>query len=188
MNKYPKGLDGEPPYGYASRCSHRSDGRSSPWPAAAGPAYAWSWPLRSGTPWNAGNERPPARPDGGAGGQSCSAWRLGPHTPAGPRPLVSNAPAYGHGPDGFWPRGWRASRTPPAAGPTGGFPPAVAIPVVRLAGERPETRGRRRLAAHPLKPWRHPRWRDAKHPRDAACYGTVSDLSELYPLGCPLIV
>jgi hypothetical protein len=40
---------------------------------------------------------------------------------------------------------------------------------------------RRRLAAHPLKPWRHPRWRDAKHPRDAACDGTGSDLSELYP-------
>jgi hypothetical protein len=76
----------------------------------------------------------------------------------------------------------------PGRGANGGGPPAVAIPVVRLAGERPETRGRRRLAAHPLKPWRHPRWRDAKHPRDAACYATVSDLSELYPLGCPLIV
>jgi hypothetical protein len=39
---------------------------------------------------------------------------------------------------------------------------------------------RRILAAHQLKPWRHHLWLYPKHPRDAAFYGTVSDLIELY--------
>ncbi|MGH8066346.1 MAG: IS630 family transposase [Candidatus Entotheonellia bacterium] len=38
---------------------------------------------------------------------------------------------------------------------------------------------RRIWAAHPLQPWRHHLWRSPKHPRDAAFYGTVSDLIEL---------
>jgi transposase len=85
----------------------------------------------------------------------------------------------------------------------------VAIHVVRLACERPETLGRslsqwdcrelarqliaegivadisaatvrRILRSHKLKPWRHHLWLYPKQPRDAAFYATVSELIELY--------
>jgi hypothetical protein len=84
----------------------------------------------------------------------------------------------------------------------------VAIHVVHLACERPETLGRslsqwdcRELArqlraeglvsdisaatvrriwrSHQLKPWRHHLWLSPKQPRDAAFYATVSELIEL---------
>ena len=161
-------------------------------------------PLRSITPWNAGNGRPPSRPDWCAGARSFSSWRLGTRTPTWPRPLVSNAPSCANGPDGFWPSGWMASLTLLAAAPRAVFPPEVAIHVVRLACERPDLLGRslsqwdcaelarqliadglvadisaatirRILAAHQLKPWRHHLWLYPKHPRDAAFYATVSD-------------
>jgi transposase len=90
-----------------------------------------------------------------------------------------------------------------------GFPPEVAIHVVRLACERPDLLGRslsqwdcaelarqliaegmvtdisvatvrRILAAHQLKPWRHHVWLYPKQPRDAAFYATVSELIDLY--------
>jgi hypothetical protein len=85
----------------------------------------------------------------------------------------------------------------------------VAIHVVRLACERPETLGRslsqwdcrelarqlivegivedisaatvrRILRAHKLKPWRCHLWLYPKSPRDAAFYATVSELIDLY--------
>jgi transposase len=88
------------------------------------------------------------------------------------------------------------------------FPPEVAIHVVRLAGERPDPRGRslsqwactalarqliatgivedisaatgrRILAAHQLKPWRQHVWLYPQPPRDAAFYATVSELIAL---------
>jgi hypothetical protein len=102
-----------------------------------------------------------------------------------------------------------ASLTPLAAGPRGVFPPEVASHVVRLACERPDllsrslsqwdghelarqlsaegivedisaSTGRRILAAHQLKPWRHHLWLHPKHPRDAAFYATIADLIDLY--------
>jgi len=89
------------------------------------------------------------------------------------------------------------------------FPPAVAIHVVRLACERPDSMGcslsqwdgtelarqliaagivahisaatvRRMLAAHQLQPWRQHVWLYPKQPRDAAFYATVSELIALY--------
>jgi hypothetical protein len=89
-----------------------------------------------------------------------------------------------------------ASRTPLAAAPRAFFPPEVAIPVVRLACERPDllgrslshgdghalarqliaekmvediaaATGRRILAAHQLKPWRHHLWLHPQQPREA---------------------
>jgi hypothetical protein len=209
MNKYPNWLDGEPPCWYAFRCANRIEGRRSPWHAAARQAYALSCPLRSVTPWNTGNGRRPSRLGWSAEGKSFSSWWLGTHTPAWPRLLASNAPSCGNGPDGFWPSGWMASWTLLAAGPRAVFPPEGAIHVVRLACERPDRLGRslsqwdcaelarqliadglvedisaatirRILAAHQLKPWRHHLWLYPKHPRDAAFYGTVSDLVELY--------
>jgi hypothetical protein len=102
-----------------------------------------------------------------------------------------------------------AWRTPLAVAPQGVFPPEVAIPVVRLACERPDMLSRRLspwdcpalarqliaaglveaisastvrrlLAAHQLKPWRHHLWLHPKHPRDAAFYATVTELIDLY--------
>jgi transposase len=90
-----------------------------------------------------------------------------------------------------------------------GFPPEVAIHVVRLACERPDLLGRslsqwdcaelarqliaegmvtdisvatvrRILAAHQLKPWRHHVWLYPKQPRDAVFYATVAELIDLY--------
>jgi transposase len=102
-----------------------------------------------------------------------------------------------------------ASPTPLAAAPRAVFPPDVAMHVVRLACERPDTLGRslsqwdceelarqlmadglvedisaatvrRILAAHQLKPWRQHVWLYPKQPRDAAFYATVSELIDLY--------
>ena len=85
----------------------------------------------------------------------------------------------------------------------------MAIHVVRLAGERPDTLGRslsqwdchalarqliaegivedisaatvrRILAAHQLKPWRHHLWLHPKQPREAAFYATIAALVDLY--------
>jgi transposase len=101
------------------------------------------------------------------------------------------------------------SLTPLAAAPRVGFPPEVAIHVVRLACERPDLLGRslsqwdcaelarqliaegivpdisvatvrRILAAHQLKPWRHHVWLYPKQPRSAAFYATVAELIALY--------
>ena len=94
-------------------------------------------------------------------------------------------------------------------GPRAVFPPEVAIPVVRLACERPDilgrslsqwdgtelahqliaealvedistATGRRILAAHQLKPWRPHLWLHPKHPRDAAFYPTILELIDRY--------
>jgi transposase len=97
----------------------------------------------------------------------------------------------------------------PGRGAKGGVPPEVAIPVVRLACERPDMLSRslsqwachelarqlmaegsveessastvrRMLAAHQLKPWRHHLWRHPKHPRAAAFDATVAERIDLY--------
>jgi transposase len=102
-----------------------------------------------------------------------------------------------------------ASPMPLAAGPRAVFPPEVAIHVVRLACERPDTLGRslsqwdcaelahqliaegivedisaatvrRILAGHHLKPWRHHLWLHPTQPRDAAFYATIMELIDLY--------
>ena len=102
-------------------------------------------------------------------------------------------------------------RTPLIAVPRACFPPEVAIHVMRLACERPDTLGRslpqwdcaelarqliaaelvedisvatvrRSLASHQLKPWRPHLWLYPKPPRDAAFYATVAELIDLYTL------
>jgi hypothetical protein len=102
-------------------------------------------------------------------------------------------PSFASGRGAFWPNASMAWRTPLAAGSRAYFPPAVAIHVVRLACERPDTlgrslspwdgaalarqliaaelvedismaTGRRMLASHQLKPWRHHLWRSPKPP------------------------
>jgi DDE superfamily endonuclease len=98
---------------------------------------------------------------------------------------------------------------PLAAVPRAVSPPEVAIHVVRLACERPDTLDRRLsqwdcaelahqlsaegivedisaatvrriLACHHLKPWRHHLWLHPKRPRDAAFYATILELIDLY--------
>jgi transposase len=125
------------------------------------------------------------------------------------RPSASNGASFASGRGALWSNASRAWRTPLAAGPRVSFPPEVAIHVVRLACERPDTLGRslsqwdgaelarqlmaaelvedisvatvrRILASHQLKPWRHHLWLYPKHPRDAAFYETVSKLIALY--------
>jgi transposase len=107
-----------------------------------------------------------------------------------------------------------ASRTPLAAVPRAISPPEVAIHIVRLACERPDSLGRslspwdgaelahqliaagivegisaatvrRMLACHHLKPWRHHLWLYPKRPWDAAFYATISELIDLYTRPLP---
>jgi hypothetical protein len=123
--------------------------------------------------------------------------------------LVCNGPSSASGPNVFSPSAWMASLTPPAAVPRVVFPPEVAIHVVRLACERPDSLGRslspwdcgelahqliaegivedisaatvrRILADHHLKPWRHHLWLYPKHPRDSAFSTTISELIDHY--------
>ena len=202
-------LDDKPACWYPFRCSNRTEGRRSPWHAGANQAYALSCPLRNIKRWNAGNGRPPSVLDWCAAGKLSSSWRLGTLTPMWAAPWASSARWSASGPDDFWPSGWMAWLTLLAAVPRAVFPPAVAIHVVRLAGERPDRFGhslsqwdcaelarrliadglvadisaatiRRILAAHQLKPRRHHLWLYPKHPRDAAFYATVSDVIDLY--------
>jgi transposase len=89
------------------------------------------------------------------------------------------------------------------------FPPEVAIHLVKMACERPDTLGvslsqwdctelarklveegvvksisvetvRRILAHHKIKPWRHHMWLSPKHPRDEAFYDCISNIIDLY--------
>jgi transposase len=89
------------------------------------------------------------------------------------------------------------------------FPPAIAVPLVKLACERPDRLGRslsqwdcselarqlareglvehispetvRRILAHPkLKPWRHHLWLSPQTPRDAEFCTRVAEVVELY--------
>ena len=95
------------------------------------------------------------------------------------------------------------------AGESPPFPPSVALHIVKIACERPDTLGRslsqwdcveiarqlirdgvvatispetvrRTLLGHRLKPWRHQMWLSPKVPRDAAFAATVRQLSDLY--------
>ena len=101
-----------------------------------------------------------------------------------------------------WAIGRDAGVSPP-------FPPSVALHIVKIACERPDTLGRslsrwdraeiarelardgvvssispesvrRVLLGHRLKPWRHRMWLSPKAPRDAAFAATVRQLSDLY--------
>lgn len=122
--------------------------------------------------------------------------------------LVSNGRWSASGAGAFSLSALRGSQTPLAAGPRAFFPPEVAIHVVRLACERPETLGRslspwdcrevarqliakgivadisaatvrRILRSYKLKPWRPHLWLYPKQPLEAAFYATVSELIEL---------
>jgi DDE superfamily endonuclease len=190
MKRYPNLLDYQEACRYLWPSPNHSPGRRSRWHAAGSLHGALSYPSKSGRPWNAGNGRPP--------------WPPGTPSPRGLRRLACHGPWSGSGPSGVSRSAWIVSRTPPAAGPRAVFPPAVALPVVRLAGERPDPLGRRLspwdgaalahplltagivegisaatvrriLAGHHLQPWRHHRWRYPTKPRDAACYATISE-------------
>jgi hypothetical protein len=142
-------------------------------------------------------------------GSLSSCWPLAIHNPTWRRRSASSGPSFASGRGAFWPGASMAWRTPLAAVPRACFPPEVAIHVVRLACERPDTLGRslsqwdcaelarqlmaaelvedisvatvrRILASHQLKPWRHHLWLYPKHPRDSAFYATVSELIDLY--------
>jgi hypothetical protein len=121
---------------------------------------------------------------------------------------ASNGALYGLGAIGSTNtayRDWQIARGPVAHR---SFPPTVAVPLVKLACERPDKIGRslsqgdcrewarqlerdgmvgpissetvrRILVHHKLKPWRHHLWLSPDTPRDAACYARVSDVVSL---------
>jgi DDE superfamily endonuclease len=162
----------------------------------------------SGRPWNVGNEQPRS-PQGSRGGDGWSCcWLLGTPNPLWPRGSASSGASCVNGPNAFSPNASTGLLTPRAAVPRAGFPPDVAIPVVRLACERPDPLGRslsqwdgtelarqlvadgivenisaatvrRILAAQQLKPWRQHVWLSPKQPRAAAFDATVSELLDL---------
>ena len=155
------------------------------------------------------NGRPPLPPGWPAGGRLFCSWRQGSPNPRWRRRSACNAPSSASGPNALSPSVWTAWQTPLAVEPRAVFPPEVAIHLVRLACERPDMLSRslsqwdctelarqliaegnvedisastvrRILAAHQLKPWRHHLWLHPKHPRDAACYATITQLIDLY--------
>jgi hypothetical protein len=155
------------------------------------------WLPRRTRPWNAGNGRPPSPRGWCAAGTLSSDWRLGTRTPMWAAPSAFSGRWSARGPNACWRSAWTGSQTPLAAVPRVGFPPEVAIHVVRLACKRPESlgrslsqgdgpelareliaegsvaeistaTGRRMLASHQRKPWRQHGGLDPKQPRDAA--------------------
>jgi transposase len=194
---------------YPCGCLNSSARRKLPGHAVANRRWLLSCPPQSARPWSAGSGQPPVPPAWHAGGRLSCCWLIGAPTPRWLHGSASNAGSCASGPNDSWRSVWRGSPTPLAAGPRAGFPPEVAIPVVRLACERPAPRGRslsqwdgtalarqliadgvvedlsaatvrRMLATHQLKPWRPHVWLDPKPPRDAAFYATVAALIDLY--------
>ena len=113
------------------------------------------------------------------------------------------------GPNGSGPTGSPGFTTSPDPAASRSFPPEVALPLVKMACERPDDRGRslsfwdcremaRQLVAdgvvpsispdtvrrvlehHHLKPWRHHLWLSPKVPRDEAFAAAVQEISDLY--------
>src|ERR671934_1171580 len=209
MENYPILLDYEDAWQYPFRYRTTYRGRVLLWPVAGSPLYALTYLPASVRPWSAGNGRPLLPLGWRVVGRFFSSWPLGTRKLMWHKRLASNGRSCASGPDGFWYIAWMAWLTPMAAGPRVVFPPEVAMHVVRLACERPETLGRslsqwdcaelarqliaegivedisaatvrRILAAHQLKPWRHHLWLHPKHPRDAAFYATILELIDLY--------
>src|SRR5918996_6660429 len=209
MKNYPNVLDFEAAYRYLLPSPTRLAGRRSRWHAAARPHGALSSPPKSARPWSGGHGRPPSPQGWPDVGRLSSDWPLAIRHPTWRRPSASNGPSSASGRGAFGPGASMAWSTPLVVVPRAGFPPEVAIHVVRLACERPDTLGRslsqwdcaelarqliaagivedisaatvrRILTAHQLKPWRHHLWLHPKHPRDAAFYATIADLIDLY--------
>ena len=144
MNRYPKLLDFELACRYPFRGSHDLTGRRSPGHAVASPLYALFYCPRSARPWSAGSGRPRWRQGWCAGAAFSCCWLTATPIPRWRGWSPCNAPSCASGPGGFSPSVWRAWPTPLAAAPRAGFPPDVAMPVVRLACERPDPLGRSR--------------------------------------------
>lgn len=209
MKKCANLIDGVDACWYSFRCLNSIEGRRLPWHAAANLRWLLSYPPQNARPWSAGSGRPRLPPAWHGGGRLSSCWRTTIPKPTWPSWSASTVGSYASGPDDSWRSAWRGWLTPLAVGPRAGFPPEVAIHVVRLACERPDPLGRslsqwdctelarqliaegiveeisaatvrRILAAHQLKPWRQHVWLSPKQPRDAAFYATVTELLDLY--------
>ena len=205
MKTSPHGLDFEDACRDLWPRHHGTAGRRSRGHAAGSLHGPWPSPPKSARPWSGGHGRPPSRPGWPGGGSAFASGRRGPRKPRGPRLWASNGAWGAKGPHGFSPSVERAWLTPPAAGLRALFPPEVARPVVRLACACPALLGRSRalwegaarappllteaivadlsaapgrriLAAHHLKPWRHQLRRHPQPPRAAACYATITAL------------
>jgi hypothetical protein len=209
MKGYPKLLAFKSTCRYSFRCPPWLDGRRCLWHAAAHHPDAWCCCLRSRRLGNAGHGRPPSPRGWCAAGTLSAYWPLGTPTPLWAAPWGSSGRWSARGLNACWRSAWPGSPTPLAAGPRVVFPPEVAIHVVRLACERPESLGRslspwdgtelarqliaagvveglsaatvrRILACHHLKPWRPHLWLSPKCPRDAAFAASISALIDLY--------
>jgi hypothetical protein len=121
----------------------------------------------------------------------------------------SNGESSRSGSDDSRASGSKDSRTRPAPADRRSFPPEVALHVVKIACELPDSLGRslsqwdsveiarklvddgivesispdtvwRILDHHKLKPWRHKMWMSDTVPRDAAFKATVLEIADLY--------
>src|SRR5262245_46599345 len=182
--------------------------RRPAWHAAENHPCALSYRPQSGRPWNAGSALPRLPQGWRDGGGLFSWWCLGAPNSMRPGWSESSGASCANGPNACSPRASTGLLMPLAAAPRAFFPPEVAIHLVRLACERPDTLGRslsqwdcrelegqlvaegivtdisvstvrRILRSHKLKPWRHHFWLYRKKPRDAVFYATVSDIIDL---------
>src|SRR4029434_6125592 len=111
----------------------REPGRRSSWYVAASRPYARVCPPQRNRHWHGGHGRPPWPRDWPAGGRLSCSWQQGPPPPWWLRPLACTGPWFATGPSVFSPTVWTVFQTPLAVGPRAVFPPAVALPGVRLA-------------------------------------------------------
>src|SRR5919198_2602270 len=187
MKRGPNLVDFEMARRYPFLCFPPRERRILRWHGAANPPTRFSWPPWNAPNWSAGNARRPFRPGWPGARRSCCGVPMG--WPSQPSPGASG---WGDGWSArgcraFSTNGFRASQINPAGVASRGFPPAVAGPRVKLAGERPEKlgrslspwdgvelarplereglvehmspeTGRRILAHHKLTPWRHHVW------------------------------
>ena len=159
--------------------------------------------------WSLGSDAPPFAPAWSGADGSCCCGPPGRRSPRSGEPWAFGGVLSRSGSSDSSARGLTAWATSRAGDGSLFFPPEVAVPLVKLACERPELRGRslsqwdceelarqlvaegivpsisaqtvrRILAHHKLKPWRHHMWLGARHPRDAAFYATVRHLIDLY--------
>ena len=146
MKTYPNFLDCEYACRYLLGCPNGIHGRRSRWHAVASPHCALSCRPRNTTPCNTGNVRPRLPRGSRGGGESSSCWPRDTPNPTWPRWSGSNGRSSASGPSAFWRNASRGLPMPLAGEPRAFFPPEVAIHVVRLACERPDTLGSQPLA------------------------------------------
>jgi hypothetical protein len=198
MKRCPQLLDYEAASRYPFDCCPGSARRNRRWHAAANPTPRSFFHRLNERNWHTGNARPPSRRGWPrAVSSSCGvpmAWPLRRWLDA----WVWGGASSAHGSSAFASSALQGYPPSLAVVASPSFPPAVAVYLVKMAGERPDKlgrslsqgdgrelarplereglvdciaaeTGRRLLEPHQLKPWRSHLWLSPTTPQDAEC-------------------